>query len=146
VATVGAFGTLRDLWANVSSDFSTIDKLGAAMTFHRERHAVLAGNVANVDTPGYRPYDITQAGAASGELELAAPECAAMQPNTEPGAAYAKTFDDGGNLAGADGNAVSMERELAKIDANRTRYATSAELVSRRMAMLKYAAGDGSGG
>jgi flagellar basal-body rod protein FlgB len=131
----------------VSSDFSSIDKLASAMTFHRERHAVLAGNVANVDTPGYRPYDITQHGAAGGELELATSDGVAhMQPGAEPGAAYAKTFDDGGNLAGPDGNAVSMERELAKMDANRTRYATAAELVSRRLAMLKYAAGDGSGG
>jgi flagellar basal-body rod protein FlgB len=135
----------------VSSDFSSVDKLANAMTFHRERHAVLAGNVANVDTPGYRPYDITAASESSqqaGDLALATSEGVAhMQPGGEPtGAAYAKTFDDGGKLAGADGNAVSMERELAKIDANRTRYATAAELVSRRMAMIKYAAGDGSGG
>jgi len=37
-------------------------------------------------------------------------------------------------------NAVSLERELSKIDANRARYATSAELVSRRLAVLRYAA------
>jgi flagellar basal-body rod protein FlgB len=132
----------------VAGDFSSIDKLAAAMTFHRERHAVLAGNVANVDTPGYRPYDITASESGqAGELALATTDGAHMQADGEPtGAAYAKTFDDGGKLAGADGNAVSMERELAKIDANRTRYATAAELVSRRMAMLRYAAGDGSGG
>ena len=53
-------------------------------------------------------------------------------------------FDDGGALAGPDGNAVQLERELAKVDANRLRYATSSELVSRRMALLRYAAGDGT--
>jgi flagellar basal-body rod protein FlgB len=118
------------------------------MTFHRERHAVLAGNVANVDTPGYRPYDITQHDAAGGGLEMTTTEGVAHMTagGGEPGAAYAKEFDDGGAQGGPDGNAVSMERELAKIDANRTRYATAAELVSRRMAMIKYAAGDGSGG
>ena len=52
--------------------------------------------------------------------------------------------DDGGALVGPDGNAVQLERELAKIDANRVRYGTSAELVSRRMALLRYAAGDGN--
>jgi flagellar basal-body rod protein FlgB len=131
----------------VSSDFSSVDKLANAMTFHRERHAVLAGNVANVDTPGYRPYDITQNEAAGGGIELTTTEGASMTASGgEPGAAYAKEFDDGGAQVGPDGNAVSMERELAKIDANRTRYATAAELVSRRMAMIKYAAGDGSGG
>jgi flagellar basal-body rod protein FlgB len=132
----------------VSSDFSSVDKLANAMTFHRERHAVLAGNVANVDTPGFRPYDITQREAAGGGLEMATTEGVAHMTagGGEPGAAYAKEFDDGGAQVGPDGNAVSMERELAKIDANRTRYATAAELVSRRMAMIKYAAGDGSGG
>jgi flagellar basal-body rod protein FlgB len=132
----------------VSSDFSSIDKLANAMTFHRERHAVLAGNVANLDTPGYRPYDITQHDAAGGGLELTTTEGVAHMTaeGGEPSAAYAKEFDDGGAQGGPDGNAVSMERELAKIDANRTRYATAAELVSRRMAMIKYAAGDGSGG
>jgi len=54
------------------------------------------------------------------------------------------SFDDGGTMQGADGNSVSLERELAKIDANRARYATAAELVSRRLAMLRYAAGDGT--
>jgi flagellar basal body rod protein FlgB len=39
---------------------------------------------------------------------------------------------------------VQLERELAKIDANRARYSTSAELVSRRLALLRYAAGDGT--
>lgn len=112
------------------------------MTYHRERHTVLVGNVANIDTPGYRPADL-QRGPAAGE---AAP---AWMTNPAHQAAPASlesrlTFDDGGNLAGPDGNAVQLERELAKVDANRVRYGTSAELVSRRMALLRYAAGDGN--
>jgi flagellar basal body rod protein FlgB len=57
---------------------------------------------------------------------------------------YTTTFDDGGALQGPDGNAVSLEREMSKIDANRARYGTSAELVSRRLALMRYAAGDGT--
>ena len=104
---------------------STLDTLQAALTYHRERHTVLAGNIANLDTPGYRPLDLARPG-PSGEAELVT------------------AFDDGGGLQGPDGNAVSLERELAKIDANRARYATTAELVSRRIALLRYAAGDGT--
>ena len=37
---------------------STLDTLQAALTFHRERHTVLAGNIANLDTPGYKPLDL----------------------------------------------------------------------------------------
>lgn len=122
-------------------DLSTIDTLQSALTFHRERHIVLAGNVANVDTPGYRAVDLerrttTEPGAlaTTHEAHLAAPGTSDV----------VSSFDDGGALASPDNNAVMMERELSKIDANRTRYTTSAELVSRRFALLRYAAGDGS--
>jgi flagellar basal-body rod protein FlgB len=125
----------------VPVDLSTIDTLQAALTYHRERHTVLAGNIANLDTPGYRPVDLerrTQGDPSSLTLthdgHLAAPA----------GADFVTSFDDGGKLPSWDGNAVSLERELSKIDANRARYATSAELVSRRLAVLRYAAGDGS--
>jgi len=103
-------------------DLSTVDTLQQALTFHRDRHAVLAGNVANIDTPGYRPFDLQRD----------------EQGNV------AQAFDDSGQMQGQDGNAVSLERELSKIDANRTRYSTTAELTTRRLAMLRYAAGDGT--
>ncbi len=126
---------------DVAVDLSTIDSLESALTYHRERHTVLAGNVANLDTPGYRPLDL-QRRSTDGASNLAV---------TEPGhlasagpSDLVTSFDDGGSLQGSDGNAVSLERELAKIDANRARYATSAELVSRRLALLRYAAGDGT--
>lgn len=122
-------------------DLRTIDSLERALTFHRERHTVLAGNVANLDTPGFRPADLTRAVAgAPGQLATTA----AGHIAAAPAADWTTSFDDGGALQGADGNAVQLEREMAKIDANRARYATSAELVSRRMALLRYAAGDGT--
>jgi flagellar basal-body rod protein FlgB len=126
----------------VAVDLSSIDSLQAALTYHRERHTVLAGNIANLDTPGYRPKDLTRTLPGEAATQLAA---------TDPGhlgsmqsAQVVTSFDDGGAMQTPDGNAVSLERELAKIDANRARYATAAELVSRRMALLRYAAGDGT--
>lgn len=122
-------------------DLTTIDSLEKAMTYHRERHTVLAGNVANLDTPGYRPADLTrEVEGGPNSLATTAPGHIATTQTSE----FKTSFDDGGAFQSADGNAVSLEREMAKIDANRTRYATSAELVSRRMALLRYAAGDGT--
>jgi flagellar basal-body rod protein FlgB len=124
----------------VANEFSTVDKLQAAMTFHRERHAVLAGNVANVDTPGYRPFDLNPSADDAQTLAVTEPGHIA----STSGQTYTKEFSDEGQLQTPDGNHVQLERELAKIDANRTRYSTSAELVSRRLALLRYAAGDGT--
>jgi flagellar basal-body rod protein FlgB len=120
---------------------STVDTLQQALTYHRERHTVLAGNIANIDTPGYRAVDLERRTADDpGALATTQPGHLAAAPGPD----FVTSFDDGGSLASWDGNAVSLERELSKIDANRTRYATSSELVSRRLAVLRYAAGDGS--
>jgi flagellar basal-body rod protein FlgB len=125
----------------VAVDLSTVDTLQAAMTYHRERHTVLAGNIANLDTPGYRPYDLERR-AADDPASMAATHAGHIAPPASRD--VVTSFDDGGALQGTDGNAVSLERELSKIDANRARYATSSELVSRRLAVLRYAAGDGT--
>lgn len=122
-------------------DLKTVDTLQQALTYHRERHTVLAGNVANLDTPGYRPVDLNRTSPGDGQqLEVTSEGHIAASA----GSTVVTSFDDGGAMQSADGNAVSLERELAKIDANRTRYAASSELVTRRLAMLRYAAGDGS--
>jgi flagellar basal-body rod protein FlgB len=121
--------------------FDSVDQLASSLTFHRERHSVLAGNVANVDTPGYRPLDLERVDAsAPGALPLAATAAGHQQASGVGDAVLA--FGDG-DATGADGNAVSLERELAKIDANRVRYQTGAELATRRLALLRYTAGDG---
>jgi flagellar basal-body rod protein FlgB len=126
----------------VAVELSTVDTLQAALTYHRERHTVIAGNVANLDTPGYRPVDLQRRTAeAAGTMSVTQQGHLTAPAVT---ADFVSSFDDGGALQGSDGNAVTLEREMSKIDANRTRYSTSAELLSRRFAMLRYAAGDGT--
>lgn len=126
----------------VSISFSSLDTMQSALTFHRERHTVLAGNIANLDTPGYKPLDLQRT------TPTEATTLAVTSDGHIGGAAGARSvvtaFTDTDQTQGPDGNAVQLERELSKIDANRARYATSSELVSRRIAMLRYAAGDGT--
>lgn len=123
-------------------NLSTLDTLQASLTFHRERHTVLAGNIANLDTPGYKPLDLQRTTPLDGtQLAVTADGHIANGPSS---GGVVQEFTDASQLQGPDGNAVELERELAKIDANRARYATAAELVSRRIALLRYAAGDGT--
>ncbi len=126
----------------MSRIYDSVDQLSRALSFHRDRHTVLASNVTHVDTPGYRPSDLrrTDAGLPMALTTTHPAHLGGGGPGSEP-----ERFDDGGALAGPDGNAVTLERELAKIDANRVRFGTSAELVTRRFALLRYAAGDGRG-
>lgn len=112
--------------------FRTTQALSSALGFHRQRHGVLAGNVANVDTPGYRPIDLQRSPAADAVAGASATSTTGF-------------FDDDGATPSADGNTVSLERELAKMDANRVRYAVASRIVDKRLAALRYAASDGNG-
>lgn len=123
--------------------FESVDRLGDALTFHRDRHAVLAGNLANVDTPGYQPLELERVDATTAPaIPLSRTEGAHL-PGAELPAGTLTVGDPSANPS-ADGNAVDLEREMAKVAANRVRYGTSSELVSRRMALLRYTATDGT--
>ena len=122
--------------------FTSVDRLQSTLDFHRDRHAVLSSNLANVDTPGFRPMDIRGRAASEAEGTLAVSHAAhlgseGLDPTRE------SFTDDAGAEPSPDGNTVELERELAKLDANRVRYVAVSELASRRLAMLRYAAGDG---
>lgn len=113
------------------------------LDFHAARHGVLASNIANVETPGYRPMDVSfdahlrQAGEA---LTRTDPRHLAADG---AGSFEMELFEDTSVAPGNDGNAVSMEREMAKLTANALRYKVNVEIVSRRLARLRYVVSDG---
>ncbi len=59
------------------SDLPIFSMLRTRMNWHQERQRLLAENVANADTPGFRPRDLApldfgrQVQQASGQLQLA---------------------------------------------------------------------------
>jgi len=124
--------------------FSVVNELERNMTFHRERQSVIAGNIANLDTPGYKPMDLSPTTGAEAFAHVMARTNPGHLESPQGSSSVGSLFEDP-TAAGADGNAVSLEREMAKLDANRVRYGTSTELVSRKLAMLRYAASDGNG-
>ena len=126
--------------------FDSITHMEAALDFHRDRHAVLAGNLANLDTPGYKPADLERRAQPMSFAEtLAKTNAAHIDPVTDGGMAGELKFSDGDSAnPSADGNQVNLEREMAKVAANRVRYSANSELVSRTLSDLKYAAGDGT--
>ena len=130
--------------------FGTVESLSRALDYHLERHNVIASNVANVDTPGFRPLDLvrpTESGfGEQTALALRATRHGHIGSFGEQESSQLVPVEDQFALAGADGNAVSLEREMAKLAANDLRYETATKVVSRQLAMLRYAASDGMGG
>ena len=96
------------------------------------RHAALAENVANVNTPGYQRRDVDfksvlQAAMPSGRDALA-------------GAAFQPTVDDAAPVR-ADGNSVDMDAEAAGLAQNALEYEALSQVLRARDEIIRSAIG-----
>ncbi len=126
--------------------FGSVDLGARALDYHLERHNLLSSNVANVETPGFRPLELLRQPA--GESGLSLPMAATRAGHV----GFASASGDHLSVTtetvvqpGGDDNSVSLERELAKVGANRLRYESAAQIVQMHLGTLRYAA-EGSGG
>jgi flagellar basal-body rod protein FlgB len=117
------------------------------------RHEVLSANIANVDTPGYRPRDLDfnatmRSAADRGVLGFGEPpqrsDASANAGVNLQSAIYEPEYPDSRHGEDRlDGNAVSLDRQMALLTENSLAYETSLTLLSRAMAALRYAIGEG---
>lgn len=130
----------------MSAIFSNVEVGRAALDYHLERHNVLAGNVANLETPGFVPHELLRpadaASRAGGLRTTEAGHIASSAAHAEGREVETERVATPGN----DGNAVSLEREMSRVSANHLRYEGVARLVQMQIGTLRYAAADGSGG
>ena len=124
--------------------FGGISRLQRALDYHLERHNVVASNIANVDTPGFRARELlreTGEGASAHQIRRT------QEGHLGPGERTARMdlVEDTTTPPGNDGNAVSLDREMAKLAANDLRFDGASKIVARQLAMLRYAANDGRG-
>jgi len=136
---------------------ATLSTLERALDVRLARQAVLAGNVANADTPGFQPKDLdfaaAMAAAAPGQAAL--PSAAGrlragdvpltLAGALTPGAPEQFVGEVPGAPAGLDGNAVDLDRTLAAVSENALQYGASAKAAGKKLAILRYVANDGQG-
>jgi len=122
--------------------------LQQVLDLRQTQHSLTAANLANADTPGYKarfiPFDQLLAAAVqqtpgltmqceeAGHLDAAGQD--ATRPEIEEIEAPPWSFD---------GNSVVAERETARLTENSMLYSGVSQGISRRLAMLRYAADDG---
>lgn len=118
--------------------------LAAALDLRHRRQELLAGNIANADTPGYEPVDLAFEGALRDAVEA--------EEASPPG--FERTDADhlGGTMLAdpaeaevvlrrdvtntLDENGVDTDVEMARLADNALRYETTVEITRRRLAML----------
>jgi len=121
-----------------SLPFAGLDRMGGHIGFHSRRQQMIAANLANIDTPGYRSRDLAFHERITARLEGEHPT-RVMTHGEE-----SLTVDD--EVPDQDGNSVSLEHQMARGAANNLRYRSLSELLSRQIGMLRYASSDGQGG
>ncbi len=132
------------------SDLSLLAFLKTKMKWHQARQGVLAENVANADTPRYRPQDLKAMSFADAvkKTDRLAPVAAAVThpahikgpPISEPDRRYAGSRGTDWEITPA-GNAVVLEEQMTKVAENQFDYQLASTLYSRSLGLMRTALG-----
>ena len=136
---------------------TTLTRLEQSLDVRLVEHNVLAGNVANADTPGYRSreLDFSQAMAAATDASasegLAATDPRHLGPSGDgwegsraTSAATMLIRAGGGSSPSIDGNEVDLDRTMAGLAENGLQYGASARAAGKKLAILRYVVSDGA--
>lgn len=135
---------------------TTLARLERALDVRLVRQNVLAANVANVDTPQFRPKDVDFT-ASMAAIESAAHDEAGVARPTVPVVGRAGSDQSGiaardlpivdvpAGGASLDGNTVDLDRTMVAMAENALQYSASARAAGKKLAILRYVASDGNG-
>ncbi len=133
---------------------ATLSTLERALDTRLARQSVLAGNLANADTPGFvaRELDFSAAMQAATAPTLAAPaggpardgDVARSAAGGSPEAPERFVGDDARTAPGLDGNGVDLDRTMGAIAENAIQYGAAAKAAAKKLAILRYVASDGN--
>jgi flagellar basal-body rod protein FlgB len=130
------------------SDVPIFAMLRTRMAWHQERQRVLADNVANADTPKFRPRDLVppdigRAAPAAGPVALVRTDPMHLSAAGAGGGPQFAADRRAGYEVRPTGNAVNLEDEMIKVAANQMDYQMVTTLYSRGLGLIKTALGKG---
>jgi len=120
-----------------------------ALSYHATRQDLIAGNIANIDTPFYRPRDLSfhdtlrqEANKTFNEpkvasLQLAQTNGAHFKSAVESDTDKAKLFYRDGHMARNDGNSVDLDVETSELTKNSMMYQTIVASIKKNGAIFK---------
>ncbi|WP_061022102.1 flagellar basal body rod protein FlgB [Bradyrhizobium sp. CCH5-F6] len=129
------------------SDISTLSVLRTKMQWHQERQRVLAQNVANSDTPRFKPLDLVEPKFDGAGRPSGVSGASLLMVQTSPGHLASSSTSSSSPSARAGyqtrpaGNAVSLEEEMMKSSQNQMDYAAATSLYTKNLNLLKTAIG-----
>lgn len=121
----------------------TILLLGEVLNLQSARHEVLAANIANTDTPGYRAVDLVfeeelrNAWRSSRGTGLAKTHSRHFSQVLAPGSVAGRVEPTGTPSMGIDRNSVNIEREMVKLAENSLMYEAAVQMLIKKFRGLK---------
>jgi flagellar basal-body rod protein FlgB len=121
---------------------ATMARLERALDLRAARHRVIAANLANEETPGYRAKDLrfreafAAARRATPASRLAVTHARHLTAVGPAGGPDAPVVESPAGETGVDANTVNLERELAKLADNALHYQAVAAIVAMRFQQL----------
>jgi flagellar basal-body rod protein FlgB len=131
------------------SDIPILSMLRTKLQWSQERQKVLAENVANSDSPKYRPRDLAPPKFQDPTATTPTAVAAVSLTRTESGhiaglglsGSAFRTETKGNYEVRPTGNAVNLEDEMMKVAANQMDYQAATALYTRSLNLLKTALG-----
>ncbi|MBI2712125.1 MAG: flagellar basal body rod protein FlgB [Bdellovibrio sp.] len=127
-----------------------IGALNTSLNLRLVNQNVISSNIANADTPGYKAKKVEFESAlrdalgVGGKLPPVESDPHHIQHrSTEP--VEPEIYEDPNGVESLDGNTVDRSAEMAKMAENQLLYDASAEMLKRKLGMLKYAVTEGGG-
>lgn len=135
----------------MSSGFDPIiGALNTSLNLRLMNQNVVSSNIANADTPGYKSKTMEFESAFRDALQVG--DQLPMEGGDSQHIIHSvsdpvnpEIYDDPNGVESLDGNTVNRSEEMAKLAQNQLMYESSAELLKRKLGMLKYAISEGGG-
>jgi len=128
----------------------TTNALASSMRMRQLRSNITSSNIANAETPGYHAKKMDFEEALSRSLDMDGANSLSTSSGDHfalGGVSVAKTrpdiYENPEGAVNNDGNTVDLEKEMSALSENAIMYKTALQLINKKMAALKYAAGDG---
>ena len=136
---------------------TSIPALGEVLNFAQARQTVLAGNIANVNTPGYHLRDLSQtefqqrlkeaietknqpiSPTSLGDAADLSPNYMAERQGDKQLAAFSKVKDSMKSILRHDGDDVSMEKQVNEMMKNQQQHNLAINLMSAQFRLLRAA-------
>ena len=129
-------------------DDKTNQALAASLKYRQMRQELIASNIANAETPGYKAKQLDFEDALARALDTDEQQTLKTTDsrhfnvggggfnNLKP-----EIYEESNGIVSPDGNTVDRDAEMAEMAENKIMYDASVQLLNKKLALMKYVVG-----